>query len=222
MSLLSGIAGALGGFAAGGPLGGLAGAIGGFGAGGKDARTTTQEVQLRELTPQQRYVLDRAFELWGENLERMTPENEEALRAELFKASYDPQARAIRSTYADIGGKQDALLGRRGMLDSSEARAAVNDRVSREASDLGTAASNATLTAESLYSNRLRDNLAVNSSLMGGIQAIGNYQNLGATTKVTGPDTTWQDIAGSLGYAAGSDRSWWNTGGKDKVAGWFS
>ena len=222
MSLLSGIAGALGGFAAGGPLGGLAGTIGGFGAGGADSRTTTESVQLRELTPQQKLILDRAFEMWGEHLERMTPEAEQALRAELFRASYEPQAKAIKSAYAESGGQQDAALGRRGMLDSSEARATAADRASRQAGDLGTAANTATLTAESLYSNRLRDNLAEMSSLMGGIQGIGNYQNLGASRTVVGPDTTWQDISGSLGYAAGSDKSWWNTGGKQKVAGWFS
>lgn len=222
MGLLSGIAGTLGGLAAGGPLGALAGAIGGFGAGGSAARTTTQSIQLRDLTPQQQYVLNRAFELWGENLERMTPENEEALRAELFRASYDPQAKAIKSAYAEAGGQQDAALGRRGMLDSSEARATMADRTSRQAGDLATAANNATLTAENLYSNRLRDNLAMSSNLANAVQAIGNYQNLGATTKVTGPDTTWQDIAGSLGYAAGSDKSWWNQQGKQTVGGWFS
>lgn len=219
MSLFSTIGGAVAGFASGGPLGALAGGIGGL-LGNQNQQTTEQV--LRELTPQQQAILDQAFATYGESLERMTPEAEAALRDTLYQAAYNPQAKAIRSSYAQTGGQQDATLARRGMLDSSTAQTVAGDRQARQAGDLADAASNATIQSEGMFSNRLNDQLKVGQAGLAGVRDITGFQQAAGSQTTTGANPFWGDVGGALGNAATNENSWWNKTGKAKAAGIFN
>ena len=170
--------------------------------------TTQSATQSRQLRPQTEDEVRRqglAEQELQSLLAGMSPEDQAALKAENYRAIYDPAAAGIEQGYTSLGARQDASAARRGLGGSSKSRD--DELLNRSAlgRDLGAASSAATVASTQMALAERQQRLARIAELRTNINDLWNQRMVGSSVVTTGessstgtgesiaPDTFWND-----------------------------
>lgn len=218
-----GLSGGAGGAAMGGPWGaGLGGLMGLFGGGNDESSTSSQQrsgVNLRDLSPQERALLESSQQNIMAGMRGMTPEQQQAFIAEQQQAYFDPMKRSITESYAQNMGRMNSAYLRGGMAGSSKMMSDNQELARATAGQLGSAQAQARQMGEQSFFGRDQNrmaNLGANQSIWG--QMAGQRLNesdrwSSGTSTNRGPDTTVASGMGMLGYGMTDPNSYYNKRG---------
>lgn len=221
MGLLSGIGGALVGFATGGPIGAIAGGVGGLLSGGGQTATSTTQLQYRPYTPEELQMIQAAYASIQANMQAMTPEQRENYIGQLANTYYEPIAQEIDTQYKAIEGQTRVAYGRGGMLGSSFSEASQRQMASDTARAKASAYAQARQAGEQSYfglEQSRRANLGTAQNLIGNIE---NLRRTGQMQTTQYPNQFPTDLMGSLGWATSSPYSYFNTNLREKLPDWL-
>jgi len=221
-TVLRGLGGAVSGIG-GGPLGMIGGGLAGILSGGGGAQESTSRMpQLRPYSDDERATLDMAYGNREQYMQRLSPDEQEALIGELAGTYYEPMAKGIQTQYHRAMGGQRVANARGGMLGSSKSQAD-NRQLSLDSADANARAyAQARLMGEQSFFNReqnRRGNLASNRSaisMIEGNRAAGS----GMMSTHTYPDTFANDMSWGFGRNSGEQSDWYN-GANDWISGLF-
>ena len=206
LNLGSGLAGAAGGLAVGGPVGAGLGFLGGIFGGGGGEQTTT--VQRREWSPEERQAVEAIMRQYPGALEAMTPEARQEIFGRISSSIRERGMHNLDRQFAAERGRQDQAFARSGgslgsidLYRRNESARAYSEAAS--GIDL-----NAILGGEQVAGARANEAFNRVNTLGSQYAGFDAMRNIGQTT--TGSDNPMNLGAGLLGMAAGNENSWIN------------
>lgn len=213
------IKGALG--LAGDVLGGMGGSNSATSS-GSTSGVNTQTTELRAWTPAEQTALDNAMAGLAQSGVPMTPEIEAALRERIFQANYQPAAQAINQGLQTGQATDYANAARRGAGASSATVTGGKIQEARAATALGTAAQNATISAENAYLAEEQNRRAAATSYIDtmnslwsnrlhGSKIVNTSSGTSTSTGTEGGGSLTEQVLGGLGSALGNKDSFLNT-----------